>query len=723
MLLMSGSFLHLDFETRSEVEISGANGVGLHNYVLHPSTKVLMLAWAFGQEEPQLWEPHLGPMPLCLVEGLQNPNQELAAFNSPFERYVLQYKLGIEIPASRFQDPQASARHLSLPANLEDVGYILGLPENLRKDKRGKQLLDLFSFPKRRRKKDGEGIYFNDWQTHSNEWLELGAYAKQDIVAEREIGRRLSLLKVYPLPERERQIWILDQKINDRGMPVDRVFVEKALKIAERAKQEKLEEQNKITGLENANSVAQLLSWVQERGYLLNNLRKQNIQLALKNPETKMTEECRNVLLARAEAGSTSYKKLQAILRNISPDNRLRNQFIYMGSSRCGRWSGANVQLHNLARPGELNGHSFENMDVIKEAREMIYQENYDEIKKKFGSPLLVAKNLIRTVFTAGKGKRFNVCDLNSIETRVGAWVAQCQPLLQVFSEGKDPYLDFANKITGLPYDRLVADINSKDPKIKAQAKRHRQIAKPGVLGAIYRLGGGGIGHDKNGDEIKTGLWGYAEAMGVDMTQQQAHEVVRVFRESYREIAEMWYALEEAVREVLEGKKIIRTLGPRDCIKIDKLTIKDRNPVLRIQLPSGRHLHYMDASIENTRMPWTRKNEETGEEEEVYKPCFTYRGVDQDTKKWTAVISHGGKIFENIVQAIARDILSEGMIRIENAGMEVCGHVHDEIITLTVDEPFTPGVLKMQKLMSEPMPWASDLPLGADGFENTFYRK
>jgi DNA polymerase len=196
-----------------------------------------------------------------------------------------------------------------------------------------------------------------------------------------------------------------------------------------------------------------------------------------------------------------------------------------------------------------------------------------------------------------------------------------------------------------------------------------------------------------------------------------------VFRESYREIVEMWYALEKAVKEVLEGKQIIRMLGPQNCIKIDKLTIKDRHPVLRIYLPSGRYLHYMDSSIEEMQMPWVRKNEETGEEEPVYKPCFTYYGVDQDTKKWTMIISHGGKIFENIVQAIARDVLSEGLIRIENAEMGVCGHVHDEIITLTDDDPFISGALKMQKLMSEPMPWAPDLPLGADGFENTFYRK
>lgn len=1042
--------LHLDFETRSEAELGGATGVGLHNYFLHPSTQNLMLAWGFGLEEPQLWLPQEGSMPNRLYKGLKDESEELAAFNSPFERYDLQYLLDIKIPASRFQDPQASARYLSLPANLEDVGMVLGLPRELQKDKRGEQLLDLFSYPKKRKKKEGGGTYFNDHNSHPAEFAQLGEYCKQDIVAEREIARRLSLLKVYPLPPREREIWIFDQKVNDRGMPTDRKFVTSMFKIAEKNKLEKLEEQNKATGLENANSATQLLPWVQERGYPLSNLRKQNIELILKSKTDGMEEgsvpgmsdECRGVLEARMEASSTSYKKLQAILRNLSPDDYLRNQFIYMGSSRCGRWSGNAVQLHNLARPDG----TFEDMENVTKARNFIYEDDYynlktafkDEKKDRFYSPLIIAKNLIRTVFVAPEGKRFNVCDLNAIETRVAAWVSQCQPLLDVFANGKDPYLDLATKMTGIPYDKLAADIKSKDNKIKALAKRHRQVAKPGVLGcfgagtnvltsrgwvrivditssdlifdgiewvkhdgiidkgvkdvvdlygvsvtpnheiliesniwrtawdvvqnfllgkqalslatglllqantkrdldtttfatadavkeslfvnkisnagklahvssvqwtrfkriliqfmhdslntreslltgsqtdtmqlslgaakgdtrdtlvgvssassrmfthlsntvlrwrtlinkniksteqtitetmrlaicgllhalsimpiksvtvssrisdentlpqisgrnllrniemsgisldryakdspqnksyqtnrnaavrtydilncgprtrfmiltdqgplivhnSVYRLGGGGWGVDKNGDRIKTGLWGYAEAMGVDMTQEQAHEVVRIFREAYREIVETWYALEEAVKDVLkEGTtRVKRELGPGGCIKIDKLTIENRDPILRIQLPSGRYLHYLDASIQDIKMPW--KNRETGED--VYKPGLVYFGMDQDTKRWTAIVSHGGKTFENIVQGIARDALADKLLEFEEIGLAVCGHFHDEGAALSDDDPFAPGVLEMEAIMNRPVKWAITLPLGSDGFESDFYHK
>jgi DNA polymerase bacteriophage-type len=740
---------HLDFETRSMVEISGQQGVGLYNYANHPSTEVLMLGWAVDNGEVELWEPHRDPMPEYLRQLLSDPAVTIVAFNTAFERYILQFKLGITIPVERFQDPQASARYLSLPASLDDVGMVLGLPAELQKDKRGDQLITLFSRPKKRTKKEIKlglpEVYFNDWNSHPVEWNEFCNYCKQDVRAEREVQRRETLLGVFPLPDLERRIWLLDQRINDRGMPVDRDFVQKAFNIADRNKQEKLLAQNQLTGLDNANSTTQLLPWVAERGYPLNNLRKQNVELILKSgaiadedgviPE-EMTDECRKVLEHRVEAASTSYKKLKAILRNMSDDNTLKNQFIYMGSPRCGRWSGNAVQLHNMARPDGV----FEDMTTVVSARNFISLEDYQSLMTKFKkdpkklrpvedplfSPLLVVKNVLRTVFVAPEGKRFNVCDLNAIETRVAAWVAQCKPLLDVFAQKRDPYLDFANKMYGVPYEKLAADLKSKDPAIKAAAKLMRQIAKPGVLGAVYRLGAGGWGRDKNGDRIKTGLWGYAEGMGVDMTLEQAKQVVKIFREAYKEIVDTWTTLENAVKDVLQGTQTIRYVGPDNLIKIDKLTVGGRDPILRIHLPSGRKLHYLDAAMRMTEMPWMRKFiGEDGKEYEVpdQRLSFTYYGKDQSTDQWVMIKSHGGKIFENIVQAIARDVLADKLLRFEDKGLIVVGHVHDEGICLTDDNPFAPGVLEMEQIMNEPVLWALTLPLGSDGFEDHFYHK
>jgi len=355
----------------------------------------------------------------------------------------------------------------------------------------------------------------------------------------------------------------------------------------------------------------------------------------------------------------------------------------------------------------------------------------------RYYSPLIISKNIVRTVFVPPEDQRFNVCDLNAIETRVGAWFAQCRPLLEVFSRsvenGGDPYIAFGVKMTGIPYEKIYYDLKKNSDKVaKAAAKLIRQMAKPGVLGAIYRMGGGKWATDENGDRYKTGLWGYAESMGIDLTQEQAHQVVKIFRESYPEICGngysgqmkgIWVQLEDAVADVLKGERTVRKLGPFDCVTIDKVPIEGRNPMLRIQLPSGRYLHYMDAAIESRQMPWTYIDQDTGEEKPVFRPAFTYYGLDQETHQWVEIISHGGHIFENIVQAIARDVLADKLLEFEEIGLEVCGHVHDEGITLSLDDPFAPGVIQMESVMNQPVTWAPTLPLGSDGFEDHFYHK
>lgn len=352
---------------------------------------------------------------------------------------------------------------------------------------------------------------------------------------------------------------------------------------------------------------------------------------------------------------------------------------------------------------------------------------------------------------------RFNVADLNAIETRVAAWIAGCQSLLDVFTtyicvdhpqatlrvpgfcswchaelEQMCPYLSFATKMYNIPYFQLAKDYKSKDAMRKAIAKDMRQMAKPGVLAAVYRQGAGGMGVDrKTGDPKKLGLWGYAENMGIDMTLQQAQDITRIFRESYPEIVKMWYALEVIIKAVLLNKPV-QTNDPEIQyalnrlneinVKFDKIVVDDQGnerQILRIQLPSGRYLHYVDAHIDDVKMPWT-----TAEGGEVYKPGLIYSGVDQETKQWKCgIVSHGGKVFENIVQGIARDVLADKLLEIEQIGCLIMGHVHDEGISETPNDPFYPGVREMVHTMSQPVSWALTLPLGADGFENSYYRK
>jgi DNA polymerase len=405
------NILKIDFETYGTVELGGQQSVGTYNYCQHPDTEVLMLGHKMpGETKASLWEPHRGGFPSFLRDALRDPDVFVEAFHSTFERYILDFKLGITVPVSRFIDPQVSARYLSMPGDLETVCEILDLPPAFAKDKRGEELIKLFCEPQKNKKKRGEEqtFYKADWTTHPEEWEIFGEYCKQDVIAEEEVARREQILGALPLPDFERRLWEFDQKVNDRGIPVDRDFVEKAYALAVRSKQEALDRQNLITGLENANSPDQLKGWLKPRGYPFNTLRKETVDSVLKDPDIKLADEARVVLKARREASSTSYKKLAAIMRQLSPDNRLRGQFIFLGSPRCGRWSGNAVQLHNMARPAVLGiteqnpkGYDFEDMEVVMEARGMIQREDYDGIKAKFGSVLLTVKSVIRTVFVA----------------------------------------------------------------------------------------------------------------------------------------------------------------------------------------------------------------------------------------------------------------------------------------------------------------------------------
>ena len=737
---------HTDFESRGVVDLGGKQGVGLYNYMRHPQTQMLMCAYAMNNQKPQLWEIAKGePIPKILQQALIDPSVMFAAWNSPFERYGFKYPLGIDIPYHRWLDPQVSARYMSLPDDLETAALAMSLPSDMMKDARGEDLISIFSKPQKirmKKPKKGQIIfqdewYWRDWNTDPKLWANFGEYCCQDVVTERELMRRFGAFEVYPLPEREHKLWLLDQKINDKGMPTDRGFVKSNGVIGLKAKDVAIEKLKIITGLENPNSDMQMLRWVRERGYEYNYLRKEYVALAL--DETKISDEARQALLLRKISRSTSYTKLDTIERQLCPDDRLRNQFIFLGSSRCGRWSSGASQLHNMARPiGE-----FEEEDVLDESRKLIYAEDYDGLAKRFGEDnvMLAVKSNIRSSFVSFKGYRLSVSDLNAIETRVAAWIANCQSLLNGFRNipDFDPYLEFASRMTGIPYEDLLRDIHSEDKKIRAIAKRHRQIAKVGVLQCVYRAGAGNWGKNKKGDPIKTGLWGSAENMGIKMSLDQAVETVRVFREVYKEIKQFWFDSENAVFAVLKKsapKNATASFGVNGCIKVDKICRKDKFPILRLQLPSGRYLHYVDARIEDLPAPWLQPllNPETGlpvigEDNKVImihpkKPTIVYAGVNQDTKQWEMnTTTHGGKITENVVQGIARDAEAEGMLRADAANFDIIGHAHDEILTENHDDDFDPNYRDLERLMSIPIAWAPGLPLGAAGYSGNFYHK
>jgi len=412
--------LFLDYESRNSF---GPSDKGLDNYIR--TCEPLFLWYRPGRwvksssdyqwlDEARCWKIYLGQeAPSTFYSYLDNPKVMLAAFNSAFERYMTA-RLGRKISADRFIDPQVYGRYLSLPASLEVQGEVLELPDHQAKLAAGKELVKFFCEKQiiKATKKRPAAEFYNDWNSHPSKWAEFLEYGKRDIEAEAELLRRERILGAYPLPEMEQRLWLFDQKVNDRGMPLDVQFADKMYRLALKAKDEAKKNFEQMTGVTNANSPTQIKVWASTQGYPYPSINKDVVASALKDPNLKLTETCRKALKMRAEAASTSYQKLGRMLECVSPDGALKGQFVFMGSSRCGRWSGNAVQLHNMARPAKLDSgrkdekgakieYDFEDQKVVREARAMIAAEDYNGIKAKYGSVLLVVKSLIRTVFVA----------------------------------------------------------------------------------------------------------------------------------------------------------------------------------------------------------------------------------------------------------------------------------------------------------------------------------
>jgi DNA polymerase len=378
-----------------------------------------------------------------------------------------------------------------------------------------------------------------------------------------------------------------------------------------------------------------------------------------------VNDTARNALELRGQLSKSSVSKLDAIVARTAQDGRLRNSYKYYGA-HTGRWSGEGVQLQNLPR-GTVKD--------VEAYTKLIRTGDYFD-----GPPLEVVSSCLRSAFRAPEGSRFVVCDLSQIEVRVLAWLASCRLLNQQLQED-DPYILFAAQSL---YSKPTTEVT----------KQERQIAKSAVLGAGFGIGGGEIKQDKNGDEFKSGLWGYAQNMGVEMTQEEAIKAVAAYRASYPEIPMYWKSLQNAALTALQDGTTV-DFWP---LQIGAVPGK----LLWIQLPAGRKLNYVRAKVE-LNGDW---------------PQITYEGR-QTQGGWGPVRTYGGKLVENCVQAIARDVLAEGMLRAHDAGLEIVGHAHDEVICLGK----TTQLAVLHKCMTDPIDWAPGLSLKAEGYESEVYKK
>lgn len=700
------TILRMDYETYCDLSLPK---VGLDVYSQHPSCEALMLAYQFDDGPVLMWDRFEdGPdLPPDVVDALEDPAVQKWAFNAQFERTITRRLFNIDTPYENWRCTQALAYMHSFVGGLEQVGAQMNLgPSFLKQAAAGKALIKIFSMPQRVTKKNPHRR--RDANTDPDLWQEFRGYCRQDVVSERAITEKLLRYPVLPF---EWRLYEIDQEINDRGKPVDVKFVENAISMARRRKGELVQMLREKTGLSNPNSTQQFLPWIREHGYPFTDLKKNSVSKALKEnaiEEAKedgnggfLTKRAVRALKIRQWSARLSTSKHATLLKAMCPNDRvMRFLYQFAGASRTNRWAGRKVQTQNLARPAKI----IEEEDRLEVATAIIRSGNYDLLELFAAEPMEIIVGTVRSAFATEEDEEFVVCDLSSIESVVIGYLAGCERILQVFRDGKDVYRDFGQVWFKKTYDEIT--------------KGERSISKPAVLGAGYRLSGGKL--DDQGR--RTGLWGYAESMGIEMTREEAEDSVRVFREDYApEIVQMWKDYENAARYVLKTHK------PK---KVGPVTFKWHKPYLVIELPSGRHMRYYKPKIQkqrvkSDRMIERRKPDGTVEyvAETYTRESLTYMGVSQITKRWQRIATHGGKITENVVQAFARDVLAVGIRRAHDKGFDIRGHVHDEIITLRKKGDERYNLEALRRCMTRPIKWAPGLPLGGAGWVGRFYKK
>lgn len=682
--------INLDYEGGSNAVLTGAKSVGIHNYMRDPSTRPFLAAWSInGEPIEQIDFTEGDTLPPEVVDALTDPHVEKWAFNAAFERLFTRIVLGIKTPIKGWRCSMALAYMRSFTGGLDSVGTQIGLPASMLKDPIGDKLIKLFCMPQRITK--NQPLLWRDSSTDPDDWQRFREYNVRDVAS--EMGVYDALIR-YPLPPEEWELYEIDQAINDRGLPVDMDFVRNADLMATRRRAELTSDMAEITSLANPNSGHQLLPWLKERGYPFSDLQKNTLKKVLTENESGDTPDFLDgaavaVLKLRQQASRTSVKKYPAIQRRVSYDFRLRHCFQFAGAQRTNRWSGRGPQPQNLVKtPKQLepdNG-SFAKLEAATDA---IRTGDYDLLGLVVDEPMVALAGCLRSSFRAPPGYEFIVCDLSAIESAVGGWLTGCKRMLRVFELKLDPYRDFGTELYNKPYDQIT--------------KEERNICKPPTLGCGFGLGGGRLFNGK-----RTGLWGYAENMGVDITREEADRQVKLFRAIYPEIPACWRALEDGFKVALRGEQEISVNR--------KLLLTRRGRFMTMRLPSGRLVFYDKPKMMTKEFPSKDGGTYT-------RNVFTCMGKSQITNKWGRIVSGGPKLFENAVQATAREVLGTGVRRAARDGFKIVGTVHDEIIALRKkgDNYFT--LERLREHMIEPIKGFEGLPLNAAGYVSDLYKK
>lgn len=657
---MKKHHLSIDIETRSSVDISKA---GLYKYAQSPDFGVLLFAYKVDKEDVKIIDLACGEhIPQKIIDMLRDPGVIKHAYNAAFEWYCLN-QVGYETPIDQWRCTMMHGLYCGYTAGLGATGKAIGLPEDKRKMAVGKALIRYFCVPCKPTKSNG-GRTWNLPKHAPEKWELFKEYCIQDVVTENEILKRLSL---FPVPEEEEKLWQMDIRMNAFGVRVDEELIEGALAIDSVSTQKLTDEAIDLSGLDNPNSGIQVLDWLRMQGVELPNLQKATVEETL---QTELPDNARRLLEIRQQMGKTSIKKYVAMDTAKGVDGRVRGLTQFYGANRTGRWAGRLVQLQNLPR------NYLKTLDI---ARNLVKQKNYEGVRMIYSNVPDTLSQLIRTAFIPSEGHKFVVADFSAIEARVIAWLAGEQWVNEVFATHGKIYEATASQMFHVPVERIAKG----NPEYSLRQKGKVATLALGYQGGVNSL-------------ISMG------ALNMGLAEEELPDIVQRWRSANRRICDLWYAVEQAALTVMQTAQTQAIHGLIFALEGDMVY---GQCFLTVQLPSGRKLFYPKPFLQENRFG---------------KMAIHYYTVGQQTRKWEITSTYGGKMTENIVQAVARDCLAETLKRIDARGLQVVFHVHDEVI---IDAPMETTVDEICDLMAEPIPWAPGLILKGAGFENDYYMK
>lgn len=667
--------LSIDLETYSTVSIGAA---GSYRYILDPSFEILLFAYSLDGMPVEVIDVASGQViPLWLKNALKNSLYIKHAYNAAFEWFALSKYLGW-LPPDQWRDTMLHALYCGYPASLDAAGRAMGLPEDKKKLTTGKALIRYFCVPCK--PSNANGNRTRNLPKHDPaKWKLFKEYNGQDVVTEMEIDRRLS---AFPVPAFVQKQWEIDLTMNARGVAADMEMVSGALVIGATVKSQLMAEARQLSGLDNPNSIKQLARWLTEAtdsDAEITSVTKETVATMLKQPQPANVQR---MLEIRQELGKTSTKKYDALETCIADDGRVRGLLQFYGANRTGRWAGRLVQVQNLPRTYT---------HPLPPARQLVKDRNIDGLRLMYGSINDTLSQLIRTAFVATPGNVLIDADFSAIEARVISWLAGQEWRLEVFRTHGKIYEASASQMFHVPIEK----IKKGNPEYAL-----RQRGKVAELALGYQGGVSAMRRMDTGHNLD------------DLSDDEVKGIVDRWRETNSMIRDLWNIVNSAAVTVITngGAQTIRSETTDAVITLAcELDVITGTRYMTILLPSGRKLYYPSPEIGVNR--WGN-------------PSVSYMGQNQTTKRWERVETYGGKLVENIVQAIARDCLAIAIENLEAQGLHVVFHIHDEVVIDTPAWADEDTMLEtVTKIMTKPIPWAQMLPLNADGWVDKYFKK